>query len=158
MKQTLTLIMIVISLSVTGQNLADTISIEHSRFYQNGKMLNMKQLVQAVKSNQQAYKKMHSAQGNRTLASILSFPGGFLIGYPVGTAIGGGEPNWVLACVGAGLIAIAIPITITAKKQATEGVKLYNSSLSNEAFLYKKQKPEFTLGVTQNGLGLVMMF
>lgn len=28
---------------------------------------------------------------------ILSYAGGFMIGWPIGTAIGGGKPAWALA-------------------------------------------------------------
>ena len=118
----------------------------------------MKQLLQAVKTNQEAYKKVQLAHSNNTLAAILSTPGGFLIGYPLGVAIAGGEPNWVMAGIGAGLIIIAIPISISAKKQASNGVSIYNNSLGNEAFLSEKQKPKFNLAVTQNGFGFVMQF
>ncbi len=158
MKTTLILIIVLISLSGTAQSLTDTISIESSRYYQNGNMLNVKQLAQVVKSNQQAYDKVQSAQGNNTLANILSIPGGFLIGWPLGTAIAGGEPNWLLAGVGAGLIAIAIPVSITAKNQAAEGVRLYNNSLGNQTFFEKQQKPSINLGITHNGVGVIMRF
>ena len=44
-----------------------------------------------------------------TLAQYSVLRGGFLIGWPLGTALAGGDPNWTLAAIGAGCVAIAIP-------------------------------------------------
>ncbi|MBK8636390.1 MAG: hypothetical protein IPN72_23720 [Saprospiraceae bacterium] len=39
----------------------------------------------------------------------------FMIGYPLGALIRGGEPNWALAGVGAGLVVVSIPIASSVK-------------------------------------------
>ena len=62
-----------------------------------------------MKPNEQAYKLIKSAQSTYTWGKcIFSYAGGFMIGYPLGTALGGGEPNWAMANIGAGLKAASI--------------------------------------------------
>ncbi len=50
-------------------------------------------------------------------AQVLGGIGGALVGWQLGTYIGGGEPNWTLAAVGGGLIAVAIPLEIIDKNR-----------------------------------------
>ena len=44
------------------------------------------------------------------------------VGHSIGTAIGGGDPEWALAGVGAGLIAVAIPISSSANNMGDDRV------------------------------------
>src|SRR5687767_14455603 len=76
------------------------------QFLQNERKLTMSQLVKIMQPNEQAYKQIKSAQSNKTFADIIGGIGGFLIGWPLGTAIGGGDPNWTMAGIGAGLVVI----------------------------------------------------
>jgi len=48
----------------------------------------MIQLVNTMKINEQAYMQIKSAQSTYTMAMILSYAGGFMVGWPLGTAIG----------------------------------------------------------------------
>ena len=153
MRKILLIIVIFFSLQVNGQNLADTISIINNKFYQHDKELNMAQLETAVMHNIEAYKLVTQARNNMLFSTILAYPGGFLIGYPIGTAIAQGNPNWVLAGIGAGLLLIAIPVSISAQKKAVKAVNLYNGSIIKE-----KNKTKITLSCTQNGVGIVMKF
>lgn len=57
--------------------------------------------------NQDAYVLMDKVKTRTTVVSVFSYAGGFMIGWPIGTAIAGGDPNWSLAGVGAGLITLA---------------------------------------------------
>ena len=60
---------------------------------------------------------------------ILSYAGGFMIGWPIGTAIGGGKPAWALAGIGGGLVAVAIPLSISSNKKMETAVRQYNAGL-----------------------------
>ena len=116
-------------LAVTfGQNPADTISIKQVfggyQFYQGEQRLNMNQLVNTMKPNEQAYKQIKSAQSTYTLASIVGFAGGAMVGWPLGAAMGGGEPNWSMAGIGAELIVVSIPISQSFNKKAKEAVEV----------------------------------
>jgi hypothetical protein len=104
-----------------GQVSTDSISIKKVfggyQFYQGDKRLNMNQLVKAMEPNEQAYKEIKSAQSTYTLSTIVGFAGGFMVGWPLGAAVSGGEPNWTMAGIGAGLIVVSIPITQSFKKR-----------------------------------------
>ncbi len=126
------------------------------KYSQNGNQMTMKDLVKTMKPNKQAFDLIKKAQSNNTIASIIGFAGGGLIGWPIGTAIGGGDANWTLAGIGAGLVAIGIPISSNANKKAKQAIELYNSSLDSTSFY--KFKPEFKVIANGNGIGLSMNF
>jgi len=126
------------------------------KYTQNGTLMKMEDLGKTMKSNKKAFDLIKKAQSNNTIASIFGGAGGFLVGWPIGTALGGGEANWTLAKVGAGLIAIAIPFTSGANKNTKQAVELYNSSLNSTSFY--EFKPEFKVIAKGNGIGLSMNF
>lgn len=111
---------------------ADTISIKKVsgayQFYQGDNRLNTKQFKNRVKPNEQAYRFVKSAQTTSAVSTILAYAGGFMIGWPIGTALAGGDPNWAIAGVGAGLIVVAIPIGQKSKKQIRRAVNIYNAT------------------------------
>ncbi len=126
------------------------------QYTQNGDKMTMGDLVKVMESNSEALNFMKKAKSNNLLASILGGAGGALIGFPIGTAIGGGDANWTLAGIGAGLVAIGIPISSNVNKKAKKAIELYNSSLNATA--YYEFKPEFKIIANGNGLGLSMNF
>ena len=126
------------------------------KYTQNGNLMTVKDLANTMESNQQAFDIIKKAQSNNTIASIIGFAGGGLIGWPIGTAIGGGDANWTLAGIGAGLIAIGIPISSSVNKNAKQAVELYNSSLDATSNYYFK--PEFKVVANGKGIGLSMNF
>jgi len=126
------------------------------KYTQNGTVMKMKDLLKTMESNQQAFDLIKKAQSNNTVASIFGGAGGFLVGWTIGTSLGGGDANWTLAGVGAGLIVIAIPFSSGANKNAKQAVELYNSSLNSTSFY--EFKPEFKIIGNGNGIGLSMNF
>ncbi len=126
------------------------------KFTQDGKQLSMGALVKTMESNQEAFKLMKSAKASNSAASVLGFAGGFLIGWPIGTALGGGEPNWTLAGAGTGLIAIGLPFSSQAKNKSKQAVELYNASLNST--VTNVFNPEFKFTLTGTGVGLSMSF
>jgi len=126
------------------------------RYTQNGRDLKMKQLVKKMRYDEMAYPKIKSARLNNTLATVLGAAGGFLIAYPIGTAIVNGEPNWTLAYIGAGLIVLSIPISIIGNKKAAKAIHIYNANLYDQASLFKK--PQLRLSISGPGLGLTLKF
>lgn len=142
-----------------GQTSTDSISMKKVfggyQFYQGDKRLNMNQLVKAMEPNEKAYKEIKSAQSTYTLSTIVGFAGGFMVGWPIGTAIGGGEPNWTMAGIGAGLIVVSIPITQSFNKKAKQAVETYNGGLQTSSFW---DKNELKLSLTGNGIGLTLNF
>ena len=126
------------------------------KYTQNGRELKMKQLVRTMKYDELAFPKIKSARFNNTLSVILGASGGLLVGWPIGTAISNGDPNWTLAYIGAGLIAISIPISIMGNKQAIKAVKIYNENLTKQAF--QPHHPTLRFSVNASGLGLTLQF
>jgi len=142
----------------SAQNPADSISVRKTGlgtvFQQNGRNLNGRDLVEITKSNPDAYKEMKIAKGNLDAGNVFGFAGGYMVGWPIGTAIAGGEPNWALAAIGAGLIIISIPLSTGYTKHAKNAVSIYNSGLKQSRI----DKVKSYLGFTSNGFGIVMKF
>ena len=125
------------------------------QFYQGDKRLNMNQLLNTMKPNEQAYKEIKSAQSTYAIATVFAGAGGFMVGWPIGTAIGGGDPNWTLAGIGAGLIVVSIPISQKFNKQAKKAVDTYNGGSTTGLLL---NKSELRFSMTGYGVGLMLRF
>ncbi len=137
---------------------SDVILVEKSglgyQYSLNGKILNLNELSNLLQSNNQARIKLDEAKNTSRMANILAFAGGALIGYPVGVALRGGKPNWVLAGIGTGLVILTIPIVQSAEKQCKEAVDIYNNGIRKSSMIKKELKFVFT----SNGMGLCMRF
>jgi hypothetical protein len=125
------------------------------QFYQNEARLTMGQMVRIMKPNDMAYEEIKSAQTNNTISTVLGGVGGFMFGWSVGTALGGGEPNWTLAGIGAGLAIISIPLSKKSANQAISAVRLYNEGMLTSSVY---GKPNLLLGTTPDGVGLTLRF
>ena len=126
------------------------------KYTQNGRDLKMKQLVNKMKYDEMAYPKIKSARLNNTLSTVFGATGGFLIAYPIGTAIANGEPNWTLAYIGAGLIVVSIPISLLGNKKAAKAIHIYNENRTDQAFL--QPRPILRFNLTGPGLGFTLQF
>lgn len=123
-------------------------------FSQDGKKLTPKQLLDITMVNEDAYEKMKMAKINNDWGTVFGFAGGFLVGWPLGTAIAGGGPNWALAGVGAGLLVVSIPFSSAFKKHAKNAVDIYNAGVGQTGL----RKYDYKVELTSTGLGLRMMF
>lgn len=123
-------------------------------FWENDRKLTNAELMKILSAHPSAHAEMKKARTNQAFSFVFSFTGGALIGWPIGTAAGGGDPNWTLAAVGAGLVAIAIPFEIAFNKRAKNAVNLYNSGLQKSS----RRKPAVHLGLSANRAGLVLQF
>lgn len=74
----------------------------------------------------EAFKEFKRAKSNYDAGQVLGFIGGFLIGWPLGTALGGGDPQWGLAGGGAALLLASIPLNSGFKKHAQRALTIYN--------------------------------
>lgn len=142
---------------LSAQEKPDTIRVEKSFgtvFIWKGERLTSRQMMDITKSDPEAYQEMKTAKSNEAGASIFGFTGGFLIGWPLGTAIAGGEPNWTLAGIGAGLVLIAIPFSSAYTKHATKAVRIYNRTIRQSGY----QRPQIRFGPSMNGIGFTCTF
>jgi hypothetical protein len=143
-----------------GQNVTDSIFIKKEsdgyHYYQGKNKLSKNEYVTVLKSNEQAYKQYKSAQSTYTISRVFSLVGGALIGYRLGEALGGrNDDTWVLAGVGAGLIAVAIPLRISSSKKYGQSRKTYNSGLHANSFW---NKSDLRFSMTGKGVGLTFKF
>jgi len=156
-KVLLTLVIIIASIAISN---AQKINVEKAfggfKYTQNGKILTMRELVSTMEGHPNAYRLMKSAKSSNFLAQVIGGVGGGLIGYPIGTAIGGGKPNWALAGIGAGLVVISIPISSNVNKKAKKAVEIYNSSLESTGST--NFSPSFKFIANGNGIGFSMNF
>ncbi|WP_111310072.1 hypothetical protein [Confluentibacter sediminis] len=93
------------------------------KYSQNGENLRMGELVKIMEPNPQAFELIKKAQSNNTITYILVITSGGLIGWQTGTNSAGGDANWTLAGIGAGLIAIGIPISLSVDKKKKQAVE-----------------------------------
>lgn len=151
--QLITLAIIILwSFQTFAQSSEQTIQIKKTAFgtffLQNEEKLTLNQLLDVTQHNVEAYDLMKKAKTNANVSTILGAVGGFMIGWPLGTAIAGGEPNWALAGVGAGFAVVSIPFSVQYSKQAKQAVSIHNDTVQNVSSLNLK------LGLFNKGLGL----
>ena len=120
----------------------------------NNQVLTLDKLGTMMQDNAIATGYFKKAKGNSGFANVLGYAGGFLIGYSLGTAIGGGEVNWSVVGVGCGLIVIAIPVVSSANKNLKNAVNAYNHGNRTSCI----DTFDLLLGVNQSGLGLAIRF
>jgi len=135
-------------------SIKDTIQYTGNKYTLNNEVLTLNKMEVIMQNNTVATEYLKSAKGNTVFAYVLAYAGGFMIGYPLGTAIGGGQPNWTLAAIGCGLIAIDIPIISSGNKKVRNAVNAYNQT----GKLSRVEKYNIKLGINQNGMGLALRF
>jgi hypothetical protein len=121
---------------------------------QGDQKLSLKQARDIMQGVPEAALNMKKAGTNNTIANILGVVGGASIGWTLGTAIGGGEPEWALAGIGAGLIIAAIPLSVSAVKHTKTAAALYNESVSKTGY----HRLNIKMKLSTNRVGLVVNF
>ncbi|HYG19342.1 MAG TPA: hypothetical protein VD816_10440 [Ohtaekwangia sp.] len=99
-----------------------------TKFISGGQLLKPKQVLQLMESSPEAHAEFKKAKTNYDVANVFGAIGGFMIGFPLGTAVGGGDPEWGLAAGGAAVVLVAIPFSIAFTKRAKHAVDLYNGN------------------------------
>jgi len=121
------------------------------QFQFDANTVSIKQVLEIVYDNKAAYAELRKAKKNYSVAGVLGFTGGVLIGLPLGTAILGGKPEWILAGVGGAFAIASIPLSRAFRSHAQEAVDLYNmdapTSRINTSFYF-----------SGNSLGLLIKF
>lgn len=157
MKKSITIIVFVLltALQFNAQKIEINKVFGGYQFTQNDKTLTLSQMQDIMKENKEAFALVQSAKANQTWAMILGAAGGGLIGFPIGTAIGGGDPEWALAGAGAALIVATIPIVKGFNRKTKKAVDLYNATYYTSNYQFK---PSFNLNIKGTSLGLSMTF
>lgn len=119
-------------------------------FLQDEEKLSPRELLEITRYNPSAYEEMKRAKSNNDASTVIGAIGGFLVGWPLGTALAGGDPNWTMAGIGAGLIGVSIPFTALYTKHARKAVDIHNQAIQQAS----RNNFDFSIGITGNGLGL----
>ena len=158
MKKLFLVVLLILGISqLNAQNQSDSIVVKKAFgtiFKQNGKALTPNQMMNIVQSNPAAYQEMKIAKGNYGPGSVLGFAGGFMVGYPIGTALAGGEANWALAGIGAGLIVASIPFSTAYVRHTKKAVEYYNAGIKHTGM----NQINYRLGLASNRIGFKITF
>lgn len=153
------LLTVFVSLSACTQVFSQSIEVDKKfigyEFTLDENRLSLNDLEVLFKENEQSLSYLSKAKSQNNFSQIISGIGGFLIGWPLGTAIAGGDPEWAMAGVGAGLVAVSIPIYIKSQNNAEKAVKFYNA---NRSLAKSYFKPNLSLVASSNMLGIKMSF
>lgn len=127
-----------------------SLEVKRGKFYKGEQLISAKEFVAEMKGNSEAFKLASSAKSSYGASNVLGAIGGFMVGWPLGTAIAGGNPEWGLAAAGAAVLVVAIPISSSSTKKMKEAAAIYNNGLSTSSSLQLK----FNLSPTRTGLVL----
>ncbi|GAK93469.1 hypothetical protein JCM19298_2188 [Nonlabens ulvanivorans] len=131
MKTFFSLLLLILSISLTQAQEIKKVSIGGYNYQLGDDFLNISDLNKVLESNEEAHRLFYDARQYRGISQLLGFTGGALIGYQLGKVIAGKNFNNVQGFLGAGLIAIAIPINIRQNKKIDTAVDIYNSGLTD---------------------------
>jgi hypothetical protein len=99
-------------------------------YEQRGAPLDQSDMVEKLGERPATKADIDAARTYATIGMIFGAVGGALIGWPIGAAAAGErKPPWVLAGVGAGVVAVSIPFSIGASGRVSDAVKAHNNSL-----------------------------
>ena len=79
-----------------------------------------------------------------------------MIGWTLGTYMGGGEPEWSFLAVGAGSLTVGMIFNSCTKKNARKAVEIYNAGVNMPTSNHIQS--EIGVGLTGNGMGLSLWF
>ena len=79
-----------------------------------------------------------------------------MISWPLGTYLGGGDPEWSLLAVGAGSFTVGMIFNSCTKKNARKAVEIYNAGVNPPTSNHIQS--EIGVGLTGNGVGLTLRF
>ncbi|MEI7503652.1 MAG: hypothetical protein WCJ61_10250 [Paludibacter sp.] len=125
------------------------------KFMYKGENLSMDRLGVLSNKNATSAKYYSQAKGTSGLLLVMSYVGGGLIGYPIGTFLGGGKPYWNLAIAGCGILVISLPIISSVNNNLLKAANAYNeaSKISRNDNFY-----DVKLGLSPSGLALIVKF
>ncbi len=103
-----------------------------SSYEQRGVSLDQSDMLDKLSERPATQNDVQKAKTLQTVAVILGATGGALIGWPIGSAIGGNpHPTWILAGIGAGVIVVSIPFSMGASSSVSDAVKAHNDTFAS---------------------------
>jgi len=143
-------------ISVNGQ---DSLSIRKNAFYLGDEKISLEDTKQLIEENSNAYHLFSKGVSQRATSKVLSFAGGFLIGWPIGQAIrgAGSDPNWIMAFVGLFGASFGLILDTSSKKNFNRAVDFYNGS-SIDLGIEKRDHFNMSIGLVESGFGINISF
>lgn len=120
-----------ISLAQTAGEITLVKTFGGARFEMDTLTLSPQQVMTILKDTPLAYEEFKQAKRNYSTAGVMGFAGGLLIGFPIGTLIAGGDPEWSLAIGGAALLLGSIPLNKAFQRHASNALDLHNKKYSS---------------------------
>lgn len=159
-------VLIILTVVLLGSNLeskaqqSDSLYLKSNfwgnKFFKGDTIYSINSVLEELAASEDPYNLMLNAKKDFVFAQILGATGGLLIGFPIGTSLTGGEPNWTMARIGVGIALISIPISINFKKKANQALREFNSSMVGK--YNQKSNPHYSLGINGNGLNFLIRF
>ncbi len=115
--------------------------------YQDKPLKKLVDFFPIMEDSPEAVSKVKKARTSTGIALGSYAAGGFLIGVPIGVSMTPiGNPPWVLAGVGGGLVVVGVVFHVRSNKQLRKGVDTYNESI----VLFDAQSPDFEIAFAPN--------
>jgi len=124
------------------------------RYTKGKEVLKLKKLANAVAADKEAYNLATQAKSMSDLGLIISAIGGAFIGAPIGKALANGEPKWLSAGIGGGLVLAGFQFYRISGDKAKSAIDIHNNNLSFQP----TNKPKIHLTVTTSELGFLIEF
>ncbi len=147
----LTILFICMSFFGFSQQLEVKSNFWGTKITHNQKAIGIKEFVELTKSNKIAHDYALKAKANKGAMDVFSTIGGLLMGWPIGTAIAGGEFKSELFLAGAGIACISIPFTSGMNKNLKNAEEAFKGNATAYNF-------EYSLIANANGIGLSLNF
>ncbi|MCF8369667.1 MAG: hypothetical protein K9G76_11560 [Bacteroidales bacterium] len=125
-----------------------------------GEVVKLSKIGDIVENTPEAYESFRRADANNAAMNGCGLVGGFIIGYQLGSLLGGAEVDegWIVT-TGAGLVFVGLSLgfQMTRNRHLYLTVKKYNESLKPQA---GNQKKEMILGFgfQKHGMGINLCF
>jgi len=120
---------------------------------QDGIKLTPRRIREVMSGSRDALQMYNGGQIFGIAGFIFSNMGGYMVGWDLGTRIGGGKGNGTLLAVGAVSIGLGLGFSLIGDAKIKKSVMLYNAKQSGNLVSY-----QMNFGFTQTGLGLYMRF
>ena len=147
-----------ISISTFSQTNVDSIHIVKKAcgytYFADGYELTPENMRFVMRNNPKSLSYFKKAQTSSIISFGIGYLGGSLIGWPIGTALGGGKPNWIIGIIGCGVVATTIPLVNSSNRNLKKAVDSYNQGIS----FADKLNIDVNLGLNTNGLGVSFRF
>lgn len=117
-----------------GLNSRDSITMTGSamsglKFYKDGRRISLDNIASMVVKDPVTFHFIQKAKTNNVFTYLFTFAGGFIIGWEIGSSLGGRTVNWGTIGAGVGCIGLSIPFAIGAKNNAKNGIDRFNASI-----------------------------